>query len=272
MKLGIECGGVASMSEAETLSLIKEAGFEAVFSCQYDLKTVDALKNECEKLGLSLDFLHAPYAVNRPFRVHINDFWRSDLTYLPLWDAIRQSIDAAQACGIGTVVEHISGDWTAPPITDTGLSRFDALVSYALERNVRLAFENLRNLGNLAVLLERYESFPQVGFCYDCGHEHCYTGHIPMMTLFGSRCFCTHLHDNFGRDPQHPKRDTDAHLLPFDGTIDYTAVMASLRQSGYTGTLMLEVSYENRQPIYEALTPRRYFALAYERLSRLAKL
>lgn len=266
-KLGMISGCVNNISELDSLKLLKDAGFDAFFSNCYDLRSVAALKEESLRLGLDMEFLHAPFFVHAPGYVHINTFWRADLTFLPLKRAIAASIDAAANAGITTVVEHVSGGWEAPPLTDLGFSRFDWMVEYALRRNVRIAFENLRNVGNLAALMERYERIPEVGFCYDVGHEHCYTQDVHFLDLFGRRTFCTHIHDNPGRDPQDPVKDMDAHMLPFDGTIDYPDVIAQLDHYGYSGTLMLEVEQVSR---YAHLSPEAFVQQAYERACRLA--
>jgi sugar phosphate isomerase/epimerase len=44
----------------------------------------------------------------------------------------------------------------------------------------------------------------------------------------------THLHDNNGK--------TDDHLLPFDGAIDWPAVLMAFRKVGYDGVWMFELA------------------------------
>lgn len=268
-KLGMMSGCVKAISELDSLKLLKDAGFDAFFSNCYDLCGVAALKEESLRLGLDMEFLHAPFFVTAPDYIHINTFWKADLTFLPLKKAIAAAIDAAANAGISTVVEHVSGGWEAPPLTDLGLSRFDWMVEYALSRNVRIAFENLRNVGNLAALMERYERIPEVGFCYDVGHEHCYTQDVHFLDLFGRRTFCTHIHDNLGRNPKDPQCDMDAHMLPFDGTVDFPDVVSRLDYYGYGGTLMPEVEQASR---YADLSPKAFVQLAYHRICQLSAL
>ena len=80
---------------------------------------------------------------------------------------MKESIDTAANNGIGMVITHVSSGWNPPPVNDLGLSRFDKLVLYAKERGITLAFENLRLLGNLACLVDRYEKEENVRFCFD---------------------------------------------------------------------------------------------------------
>jgi sugar phosphate isomerase/epimerase len=44
----------------------------------------------------------------------------------------------------------------------------------------------------------------------------------------------THVHDNRGR--------TDDHLVPFEGTIDWSGALTAVQKIGYDGTLLLEIA------------------------------
>ena len=112
--------GLSSDPGQPALHMIKDAGFETIASDHYDVQTVCKLKNECDKIGLELTFLHAPYYVTKPFYIHTNEFWRGDLTYIPLYEATISTIDAAAESGVGTMMMHVSGGWDAPPVTDIG--------------------------------------------------------------------------------------------------------------------------------------------------------
>jgi len=252
------------------LHMIKDAGFETIASDNYDVETVCKLKNECDKIGLELTFLHAPYYVTKPFYIHTNEFWRGDLTYIPLYEATISTIDAAAESGVGTMMMHVSGGWDAPPVTDIGLSHFDRVVEYAMKRGVRIGFENLRNVGNLAAILERYERVSNVGFCYDCGHEHCYTQGVRFLDLFGKKTFCTHMHDNWGLDKVDPTKDADYHLLPFDGEIDYQEIIDLMDKYGYAGPLTQEVGWGGRYR--ESMTQEEFYRTSHERMERIANM
>ena len=262
-KLGINSGCLPDIAgTAEELKRIRDAGFDWFSSASCLPEQVCMLKNEGERIGLTLGFLHAPTA-------GINNFWREDLEYLPLWKQVIASIDSAAACDIPTVVMHLSSGWTAPALTDIGFSRFDRLVEYAIDKKVGLAFENVRKLGNLAAIMERYERIPNVGFCYDCGHEHCYTETVHFLDFLGKRTFCTSIHDNFGRDREDPRRDTDEHLMPFDGNVDYRDMMARLNRYGYSGALTLQLVKKGE---YAQKSDAAFLAVAFERLNRIARL
>ena len=142
-------------------------------------------------------------------------------------------------------------------------------MAHAEEKNVRVAFENLRRLGNFAYMMDRYAKRAHVGFCYDCGHEHCYTATVDMMDVAGERLLCTHIHDNHGRDKARPfESDRDEHLLPFDGTVAFGQVKGKLDEYGYKGPLTLEV-FDDRYP---DLKGEAFLRSAFDRLTKIAKM
>ena len=117
---------------------------------------------------------------------------------------------------------------------------------------------------NLKYFMERYE---EVGFCWDNGHEYCRSKGIRYMDYFGKRLMALHIHDN------RAELDTDDHLLPFDGNIDFEMVAKDIADSGYEGTLMLEIGKlicVNGERVYENLTDEEYIKRAVDSVRRLA--
>ena len=81
--------------------------------------------------------------------------------------------------------------------------------------------------------------------------------------MFGKRVECLHVHDN------HRVFDHDEHLIPFDGTVDFESVAADIRESGFAGTVMLEIIPRNYPGFYDALSVEEYLhkaALAAKKL------
>ena len=127
---------------------------------------------------------------------------------------------------------------------------------------MKLAFENQRKLANLAWAMETFEDTDMVGFCWDCGHESCFTPGREYMPLFGKRLLCTHIHDNEG------EYNKDSHLIPFDGNINYERFAEHIRNSGYQGPLTLEVIAKNSHR-YDDITPDEYLEKAATAVKRL---
>ena len=82
------------------------------------------------------------------------------------------------------------------------------------------------------------------------------------MPLFGDRLSALHIHDNDG------KYNSDLHLIPYDGTIDFDIVAKEIAQSGYDGSIMLELSRGNSH-LYDSLSPEEYYGHASKAANRL---
>ena len=163
--------------------------------------------------------------------------WLDGDGYLQTINAVKESLDSANECDVSGVILHVSSGWAPPQMNELGFKRFDTLIDYAVKKNVQIAMENLRRPEYLSALLDRYKDVEQVVFCYDCGHEHCFSPNVPIMDLFGKRIKYTHFHDNFGMCYD---KNCDIHLLPFDGDNDFSKVIAKLDQFNYQGSIMLE--------------------------------
>ena len=227
-KLGIPATCICGAEAIDTLDKIKAHGFDCFFTGVKDLEYSVKLKEKSVKLGLDYEFIHAPWN-------GINEIWTAKETPQIYKDFI-YSIDVASKAEVKTIILHLSSGEDAPCVSDIGFKRFDDLVEYANKKDVVLAIENQRKLGNLSCILERYEKTPNVGFCFDNGHEHCFTENIPFLDFYANRVICTHIHDNFG------KKSGDVHLLPFDGNYDFEVMMNRLNQVEYKGSLMLELN------------------------------
>ena len=259
-KLGIIVECLKNTDSLHTLELVKEAGFDCFFTGSQSSERVAELVRKGQELGLTCEFIHAPFK-------NINSMWLAGMSYLEIMNGMKHSIDNAAANGIPTVIVHVSSGWDAPDITELGLSRFDELVLYAKSKGVIVAFENLRKVGNLAYFADRYEKLDNVRFCYDNGHEYCYTKYVSWIDIFRDRLVATHIHDNHGRD-NIPVGDPDEHLLPFDGTFDFPDMMRRLDKYAYGGALMLEV-FSGNCPEY---TDEEFIATCFERIKRISEM
>ena len=136
--------------------------------------------------------------------------------------------------GIHTLAVHLTNGSVPPPITAIGLQRVEHLIRLAETAHVRLAFENLRVPQHTQYILEQYPS-SFVGLCYDAGHEHFWTPGVDWLQSYPKRIFAIHLHDNC--------KDSDAHFIPFDGTIDWERKLADIAASAYNGCITLEAEF-----------------------------
>lgn len=262
-KFGINCDFAHDADPVWKLENIKSAGFDAFFTGPKEPEVIRNLRNRADEFGLDFEFIHAPFK-------NINSMWLEGDDYKGIFDGMCNSIDQASETGVPTVIVHTSSGWKGPAICDLGLSRFDALVDYADKKSVTVAFENLRMIGNTAYMVERYEDRDNVRFCYDVGHEHCYTKTVVWPDIFCHKIIATHIHDNLGRGWGYEK-GTDLHLLPFDGTVDYRRMISKLNEYEYKGSLMLEV-FSDRHERYQGLSVDEFLNTCFERLTRIEKL
>ena len=232
-QIGINLNAKQGMTEQAYLDKVKELGFDAVFTgVPGSAERMAEIGNALEKRGLVWETMHAPYK-------NINQMWLEGEGSEQMLASLLGGVDACHAAGVPILVVHLSSGMKPPSLTDVGRGRFITLVEHAVSKGVQIAFENQRKLANIAWTFEEFEDVPNVGFCWDTGHESCFSPGRQYMPLFGKRLICTHIHDNNG------VFDHDEHLLPFDGRIDFERVARQIRESGFKGSLMLEAIAAN---------------------------
>lgn len=253
-QLGINLGARKEMDLPTFCAFIRELGFSRVFSGSADHDKVRRQAETVYNAGLCYDTLHAP------FKGIMNAIWREGDEGE---DTLRQLTDCVDLCaeiGAPIAVVHLSAGEAAPPPTDIGRARFIRLVEHAADKGVKVAFENQRKLANIAWAFEEFRDAPHVGFCWDCGHEGCFTPGRRYMPLFGDRLICTHIQDNEG------VLNKDTHLIPFDGSLDFAYVAAALR-SAPSVPLVLEM--KRKATKYEGMTDEAYLTRAAQAVRRL---
>ncbi len=236
---------------------IASTGFDSFFTYGNDERFISHLAGKASALGLTYEALHAPAD-------GINDLWLPGEKGNETEQLLKNSVSLASEYGIGTVIMHVSSKENCPHVTDIGLSRFDSIVNDAAKKNIVIALENQRKLGNIATLLEIYGKGTNVGFCWDVGHEKCFANGREYMPLFGDRCVLTHIHDN------GCQYNIDEHLLPFDGRIDFRRTAQLLHDYSYKGTLMLEIDLpHDGSDKYAELSPEQFTSKAFAAINRL---
>ena len=260
-KIGINLHAKAGLSDEAYIRTMHELGFEALFTDVLSEQATLFVIRLLRELGMKYEMIHAPFD-------GINEMWLDTARGERMLSRLQEAVDrAALAACEPVVVVHLSSGKTPPPINEVGGARYDRLVQYAAARGVRIAFENQRKREHLAFALARYAASANVGFCWDCGHEGCFTPDTQFMPLYGGKLLCTHIHDNACID------DADQHKLPFDGRLNFSRVARQLRESGYRGTLTLEVFAANSD-CYAHLDCRAFLeqaAIAIKRLRRMVE-
>lgn len=113
----------------------------------------------------------------------------------------------AQRCGVGLMIENLPGDYNSAP-----------------------------QLGELL------DAMPELGLHLDIGHANLIVPHNTteeILAAYGKRLRHVHLHDNKGGH-------ADLHLPLGTGTVDLSQTLKAVQQTGYDGTITLEVFTPDR--------------------------
>lgn len=242
----------------EQIKHLKDNGINRTFISS-EWKDFDGVMSLMRENGIVCETLHAPY--NR-----INDMWgRDPFAARKMLRRLRDAVDKCAKYSIPIVIVHLSSGCPMPEINRRGIRRFDSLYRYAKKRGVTIAYENQRYLENITFFMERHRD---AAFCYDVGHENGFTKNIMFMDHFGSRLVALHVHDN-----RCGGYDTDDHLIPFDGKIDYAYAAKAIADSPFDGTMMLEITKRasiDDVRVYGDITDEEYYTKAASAARRLA--
>lgn len=237
-----------NLTTKETIEVIKEAGYRDVFVQWYDKDWVYSKQEELEYIkgkDLNIIFAHLGFK-------GINNIWESGIEGDLLVDKYINNIDECKQNNIPMVIIHLTEDLKEPFLSEIGLNRIRKIVDHAEMNNIKVAFENIKIKGCLEYVLNNIKN-SNVGICYDSGHCHAFFNDEFDFDFFKDRIFAVHLHDNDKSD--------DAHLLPFDGTIDWEMVITKLKENNYQGPVTLELCYRD---IYFYLTPLEFYKKGYQ--------
>lgn len=261
--------GGANVSDGEQIRIFKETGFDAVFA-GWNKHLFDC-KRAADKNGMMMHFVHGPFG-NMP------EVWAGGELGDKYTDQLIRCIEdtAAIDCRIVVLHPHCFVE-KEHNVTEAGINNFHKVAERAAQLGVKIAFENVEHTEYLDALMDSFAGDGTVGFCWDTGHELCFTPNTDHIAKYGDRLLCVHLNDNLGvkRFDGQTAWSDDIHLLPFDGIRDWKSAMDSLNACGYNGILTLEVGKNSRDdrhdndkysrmPFYE------YVAECYNRACRLA--
>ena len=163
---------------------------------------------------------------------------------------LKDNIDAAALMGIPMAVIHPIawysadvkyGDWVR-----ANMAFLSPLVEYARAKGIKLCIENMLSdreapdnhlYGSCALNISSLAEKLGAGICWDVGHANV-SGYkqSEQMKILKGKLDVLHIHDNGG------KGQKDAHLLPFEGTVDWEDVAFGMRCCDFRGILDVEVT------------------------------
>lgn len=245
----------------EQIPLIKKTGFDGFFTMYTGSEPLGSWARLLKDHQLDFEAVHGPFQF-------ANRMWEAGKAGDGYLDFMKSILYDCRQAQVHRFILHTTVGNHAPQVNKEGLARFQDLCDYAKSLDIHICFENIEPLPHLRAVMDSVQD-PFHGFCWDIGHNLCYTPDTDMLKLYGDRLMCLHIHDNRGvTQPGNIDYRDDLHLLPFDGILDWDWYASQLNLCHYQGPVTLEVSDQNR-PGYLAMSAEEYFAAAYERGCRI---
>jgi sugar phosphate isomerase/epimerase len=195
--------------------------------------------------GTELHSVHAPVGEsfsagrwNMPMTLASSDH---DARLLAVEEAAR-AVQIARRIPFHVLVTHLGVPrWTPTASVDNSRDAarrsIEELHAIAEPLGVKIAVEvtpnELSRAGSLVHFVEQVVETTDIGICLDIGHAHLDGDAVEAIETVSEHLLAVEVHDNDGR--------ADDHLLPFDGSIDWPAVLTSVQKVGYEGPLMFEI-------------------------------
>jgi len=248
------------MPDDELYGLIKNAGFDGVL-LDWDARFNGLLRDNPEKArsaGLFIENIHTS-------TFGANDLCMDNMDGAARLEHLLQCVSDCAAFDIPVMVVHLKQGFMPPSVNALELECLTRVTEKAERNGVKIACENTSDITNLSFVFDKIRS-PALGLCFDAGHAYCRNPFKDMLAAYGDRLFAVHLHDNDGY--KSGKREEDQHKLPFDGTVDWPLVMKKIAETGYKGSVAVEV--ENTE--YKNVRPEELINEAYKRAVKLKSL
>ena len=245
-------------------------GFETVevFATQshfdyHDETSIRELHEWLGEAGLDLHSVHAPitdvFANGRGQRTFStaardNDARRSTL------HEISAALGIAKTIPFSFLVVHLGVPVAQHPgpgdnHRESAIRSVEEIHGMAEAVGVKVALEvmgnSLSTAPDLVEILEHSFEGTDLGLCMDVGHAHLLGDAPEAIEIASEYLVTTHIHDNRGQ--------SDDHLVPFQGTINWAATIMAFEKIGYDGVLMYEVkAVESTRAVLErAVAARR---------------
>lgn len=224
-KLTAELVGEVARAGASGMELFCSRG-------HFDYRTGDDARELGSWLSgnhLALHSIHSPttrdFRLNRESGAPLSICDPERLRRQEAVDEIKRALDLVEHIPFRYCIQHVARQRDLPDERkwDAAFSSLEHLSLFARQRGVTLALENtpgeMATPVNLKNFLEQTR-LSNVKLCFDAGHAHLEGGALEALEAVRDLVVTTHIHDNRG--------ERDDHLLPYEGTIDWSALLAAL--------------------------------------------
>ena len=226
-----EIGICAVDMSFESLSRLDDARQAVLFA---------AAKRAKEK-NIALSLCHLSFYMPDPFNEILMAKYQKELL---------MGIDSAALMGIPLAVVHpialYSSKHSYGDFVRANMKFLTPVVEYARKKGIKICIENMPSdketennhlYGSCALNISALAEKLGAGICWDVGHANI-SGYkqSQQMEILKGKIDVLHIHDNAG------KGQKDAHMLPFDGNVDWEDVAFGMRCSEFCGVLDVEVT------------------------------
>jgi sugar phosphate isomerase/epimerase len=227
-------------------------GFEAVevFATRshvdyHDPVAIRELKEWLGEAGLTLHSVHAPITdafVNGRGQRNFSTALRDSDARKATMREMETALNIAATIPFSFFVVHLGVPDAWHPGSednnrDAAIRSVEEIQAMAARAGVKVALEvmgnSLSTAPDLIQFLERTFEGADLGICMDVGHAHILGDTAEAIETTSEYLVTTHIHDNRGQ--------SDDHLVPFKGSIDWAATIMAFEKIGYDGVLMYEV-------------------------------
>ena len=265
MKIGSTAARISLVtSDLEALEILAEANIENVDFWLY-LQSLDEtyalwqddwkqwtekIKKKSDELGLVISQCHALF----------NIFIPEDFLYIPPQEIIYRNFHACKILGCSKLVFHplfflkrVTSLDVHERILQYNLRWFQELLPIAEELSIEIDIENGFDFANIQQAGDSPFAFstvedvcwlvdklnhPLVRVCFDTGHANISGLNVAeSIRNIGARLGTLHLQDNFGKITPI---ESDVHLIPGHGNIDWREVIEALKNVNFQGVLNME--------------------------------
>ncbi len=157
-------------------------------------------------------------------------------------EEIKRALEVAEKLPFRYLVLHMGlpGEEFETEKFDAALTSVEHLHIFAKERGVEILLENTPNKLSEPERLVQFIHFSHLGLkiCFDTGHAHMAGGVGPAFETLKAHIVSAHVHDNGS--------ESDDHLMPFDGGINWSEAMRAFR--GAPGSPVLNLELRNLHP------------------------
>jgi sugar phosphate isomerase/epimerase len=211
----------------------------------HDSAAVRSLRDWLIEAGLELHSIHAPitdvFANGRSQRSFSTASRNADERRATIRE-MEAALSIASVIPFKYLVVHLGVPVAQHPGADdnhreSAVRSVEEIHRMAAAAGVRIALEvmgnDLSTPSDLVDILERSFDGADLGICMDVGHAHMLGDTAEAIETTSEYLATTHIHDN--------RRQSDDHLVPFQGNINWAATIMAFEKIGYDGVLMYEV-------------------------------